>query len=53
MTIKKQKMKKILSLFALTLTQAISVKENVRGIGGTAVTSSDSVITTVGNILLP
>jgi hypothetical protein len=46
-------MKKILSVFALTFVQAISVKEKVGGIGGTAVTSGTSIITTVGNTLLP
>ena len=53
MIIKKEKMKKILSLFALTLTQAISVKEKERGIGGTAVNYPTSIISTVGNTLLP
>ena len=35
-------MKKILSVFALTFVQAISIKEKAGGIGGTAVTSGMS-----------
>lgn len=48
-------MKKIFSIFALTFTQAILVKEKIGGIGGTALNNADStsIITTVGNTLLP
>ena len=53
MIIKKEKMKKILGLFMITFAQAISVKEKERGIGGTAVNYPTSIISTVGNTLLP
>jgi len=48
-------MKKILSLFVLALTKAIKVTDRAEIIGAPALTlsSSSSIITVLGNTLLP